>query len=73
MASNNKFNDVAVGYRPQTAFPLNANEYFESLNDAETAASRAAEVGTKESLSTSYYIGQTLTVYERPHMHKPLV
>ena len=65
MASNKKFNDAAVGYRPQTAFPLNANEYFESVAEAEAAAQSAAEVGTPEADNTSYYIGQTLTVYEK--------
>lgn len=57
MADNRKFIDAAVGYRPQTAFPLNANEYFESLAAASAAVSSAAEVGTEGSLSTSYYIG----------------
>jgi hypothetical protein len=57
MADNKKFIDAAVGYRPQTAFPLNANEYFESLYEAKRAAAMAAEVGTAEANSTSYYIG----------------
>ena len=57
MADNKKFIDAAVGYRPQTAFPLNTNEYFESLYEAKRAAAMAAEVGTAEANSTSYYIG----------------
>ena len=51
--------NFAVGFNRTSAFPLDANSYFESYNDAVTAAAGAAEVGSADS---AYYIGQLLIV-----------
>ena len=37
--------NFAVGFNRTSAFPLDANSYFENYNDAVTAAAGAAEVG----------------------------
>ena len=51
--------NFAVGFNRTSAFPLDANSYFESYDDAVQAASGAAEVGSSDS---AYYIGQLLIV-----------
>ena len=51
--------NFAVGFNRTSAFPLDANSYFENYNDAVTAAASAAEVGSADS---AYYIGQLLIV-----------
>lgn len=53
--------NFSVSFNRTSAFPIEANGYFESLVDAQAAASTAVEVGSAES---TYYIGQTLTVVE---------
>ena len=51
--------NFAVGFDRTSAFPLDANSYFESYNDAVAAAAGAAEVGSADS---AYYIGQLIIV-----------
>lgn len=51
--------NFAVGFNRTSAFPLDANSYFENYDDAVTAAAGAAEVGSADS---AYYIGQVLIV-----------
>lgn len=51
--------NFAVGFNRTSAFPLDANSYFETYDDAVTAAAGAAEVGSADS---AYYIGQLLIV-----------
>ena len=51
--------NFAVGFNRTSAFPLDANSYFENYNEAVTAAAGAAEVGSADS---AYYIGQLLIV-----------
>lgn len=51
--------NFAVGFNRTSAFPLDANSYFENYDDAVTAASGAAEVGSSDS---AYYIGQLIIV-----------
>ena len=51
--------NFAVGFNRTSAFPLDANSYFENYNDAVTAAASAVEVGSADS---AYYIGQLLIV-----------
>lgn len=58
MAEFGKLN-FAVSFNPQTAFPLDARSYFDSLEAAKAAAASAAEVGSSES---TYYFGQTVVV-----------
>lgn len=60
MAEFGKLN-FAVAFNPQTAFPLDARYYFDSLSAAQTAAEGAVEVG---SASGTYFFGQTLVVVE---------
>ena len=60
MAEFGKLN-FAVAFNPQTAFPLDARYYFDSLNAAQTAAQGAVEVG---SASGTYFFGQTVVVVE---------
>ena len=38
--------NFAVGFNRTSAFPLDANSYFEDYASAETAAAGAAEVGS---------------------------
>ena len=54
--------NFAVGFNRTSAFPLDANSYFENYADALTAASGAAEVGSSDS---AYYIGQILIVNDK--------
>lgn len=60
MAEFGKLN-FAVAFNPQTAFPLDARYYFDSLSTAQTAAQGAVEVG---SASGTYFFGQTVVVVE---------
>lgn len=53
--------DFAVAFNRQTAFPLDAKSYFESLELATAAATSAQEAGSSE---TTYYYGQTIAVVE---------
>lgn len=53
--------DFAVSFNRQTAFPLDAKSYFESLAAAQAAAATAEEAGSS---STTYYYGQTVVVVE---------
>lgn len=53
--------DFAVAFNRQTAFPLDAKSYFESLELATAAAATAQEAGSSE---TTYYFGQTIAVVE---------
>lgn len=53
--------NFAVGFNRTSAFPLDANSYFESYTDAVTAAASAAVVGSSDS---AYYIGQLIIVNE---------
>lgn len=53
--------DFAVAFNRQTAFPLDAKSYFESLELATAAAASAQEAGSSE---TTYYYGQTVAVVE---------
>ena len=53
--------DFAVAFNRQTAFPLDAKSYFESLAAAQAAAATAEEAGSS---STTYYYGQTVAVIE---------
>lgn len=51
--------NFAVGFNRTSAFPLDANSYFEDYASAVTAAAGAAVVGSADS---AYYIGQLLIV-----------
>lgn len=51
--------NFAVGFNRTSAFPLDANSYFENLASAQAAAAGAAEVGSSDS---AYYIGQLIIV-----------
>lgn len=53
--------NFAVGFNRTSAFPLDANSYFESYTDAVAAAAYAAVVGSSDS---AYYIGQLIIVNE---------
>ena len=54
--------NFAVGFNRTSAFPLDANSYFENYADALAAATGAAEVGSSDS---SYYIGQIVIVNDK--------
>ena len=51
--------NFAVGFNRTSAFPLDANSYFENYDAAVTAAAGAAEVGSSDS---AYYVGQLIIV-----------
>lgn len=51
--------NFTVGFNRTSAFPLDANSYFENYTDAVAAAAGAAEVGSADS---AYYIGQLIIV-----------
>ena len=53
--------DFDVAFNRQTAFPLDARSYFESLESATAAAATAQAAGSSE---TTYYFGQTIAVVE---------
>lgn len=61
MAMNFGKLDFAVSFNRQTAFPLDAKSYFESLENANAAAATAQEAGSSDS---SYYYGQQVAVVE---------
>ena len=60
MAEFGKLN-FAVAFNPQTAFPLDARYYFDSLSEAQTAAQGAVEVG---SAAGTYFFGESVVVVE---------
>lgn len=49
----------AVAFSPQTAFPIDARYYFDSLESAQAAATGAVEVGSSDG---TYFIGQNVVV-----------
>ena len=51
--------NFSVGFNRTSAFPLDANSYFESYSAAQAAAASAAVVGSSDS---AYYIGQLIIV-----------
>lgn len=51
--------NFAVGFNRTSAFPLDANSYFENYDAAVAAAAGAAEVGSSDS---AYYVGQLIIV-----------
>lgn len=51
--------NFAVGFNRTSAFPLDANSYFEDYNEAVAAAASAAEVGSSDS---AFYVGQLIIV-----------
>lgn len=53
--------NFSTSFKPTSAFPLNANGYFESLTEAQAAAATAEEVGSS---NTVYHYGQEITVVE---------
>jgi hypothetical protein len=53
--------DLAKGFKPIAAFPLDARGYFTAYDEAVSKAATAVEADTLNS-STAYYIGQILTV-----------
>lgn len=59
MAMNFGKLNFAVGFNRTSAFPLDANSYFENYDAAVTAAAGAAEVGSADS---AYYVGQLIIV-----------
>ena len=54
--------NFAVGFNRTSAFPLDANSYFESYAAAETAVRGAAEVGSSDS---AYYLGQLIIINDK--------
>lgn len=54
--------NFAVGFNRTSAFPLDANSYFESFAEAQAAIKGAAEVGSSDS---AYYIGQLIIVNDK--------
>lgn len=54
--------NFAVGFNRTSAFPLDANSYFENYDSAVAAAAGAAEVGSADS---AYYIGQVIIVNDK--------
>ena len=54
--------NFAVGFNRTSAFPLDANSYFENYDLAVQAAQGAAEVGSSDS---AYYIGQLLILNDK--------
>lgn len=61
MAMNFPKGQRAIAFDRATAFPLDANAYFESLVDAKAAVKTAEEAGSKLS---AYYFGQQIAVVE---------
>ena len=53
--------NFSTAFNPTSAFPLDARSYFESLELAQQAAATAEEVGSS---NTTYYIGETIVVYD---------
>ena len=61
MAMNFPKGQRAIAFDRATAFPLDANAYFESLVSAKAAVKLAEEAGSKKS---AYYFGQQISVVE---------
>lgn len=61
MAMNFPKGQRAIAFDRATAFPLDANAYFESLESAKEAIRSAEAVGSK---LTAYYFGQQIAVVE---------
>lgn len=61
--------NFAVGFNRTSAFPLDANSYFEDYNAAVEAVAGAAEVGSADS---AYYIGQIIIVNDKSSANKGL-
>ena len=61
--------NFAVGFNRTSAFPLDANSYFEDYNAAVEAVAGAAEVGSADS---AYYIGQVIIVNDKSTANKGL-
>ena len=53
--------NFSVPFSMTSALPLDANSYFESLEEAQTAASTAQKAGSS---ATQFYFGQTVVVVE---------
>lgn len=53
--------NFSTSFKPTSAFPLDANGYFESYSAAVAAAATAEEAGSS---NTVYYYGQNITVVE---------
>ena len=53
--------NFSTSFKPTSAFPLDANGYFESYSAAVEAAATAEEAGSS---NTVYYYGQNITVVE---------
>ena len=53
--------NFSTSFKPTSAFPLNANCYFESLAEATAAAQTAEETGSS---NTVYHFGQEIVVVE---------
>ena len=60
MADFGKLN-FAVSFNPQTAFPLDARYYFDTLAKANLAAQGAVEVGSSDG---TYFFGENIVVVE---------
>lgn len=54
--------NFAVGFNRTSAFPLDANSYFESYAEALAAVRGASEVGSSDS---AYYLGQLIIVNDK--------
>lgn len=61
--------NFAVGFNRTSAFPLDANSYFEDYNAAVEAVASAAEVGSADS---AYYIGQIIIINDKSTAKKGL-
>lgn len=61
--------NFAVGFNRTSAFPLDANSYFEDYNAAVEAVAGAAEVGSADS---AYYIGQIIIINDKSAANKGL-
>lgn len=61
--------NFAVGFNRTSAFPLDANSYFEDYNAAVEAVAGAAEVGSADS---AYYIGQIIIINDKSTAKKGL-
>lgn len=61
--------NFAVGFNRTSAFPLDANSYFEDYNAAVTAVAGAAEVGSADS---AYYLGQIIIINDKSAANKGL-
>ena len=69
MAMNFGKLNFAVGFNRTSAFPLDANSYFEDYNAAVEAVAGAAEVGSADS---AYYIGQIIIINDKSSANKGL-